>query len=74
MHDCINETSNDLAKIKCICSYVNLENDLIKLTGFNIKTLTNKLNAGYTCEELGMDPNEIIHRLLDWYEQFMECE
>ena len=32
-------------------SYVDLENELIKLAGFNLITLIDKLKAGYTLQE-----------------------
>lgn len=32
-------------------SYVDLENDLIKLAGFNLRSLIDKLKNGYTIEE-----------------------
>lgn len=39
-----------------------------------IKILTEDAERLERCsEELGMDPSEIIHRLLDWHEQFMSC-
>lgn len=48
-------------------------NDLTLFT--EIKILTEDAERLERCsEELEMDPSEIIHRLLDWYEQFMECE
>lgn len=32
-------------------NYVDLENELIKLAGFNLRTLIDKLKAGYTLQE-----------------------
>lgn len=32
-------------------NYVDLENELIKLAGFNLRTLIDKLTAGYTLQE-----------------------
>lgn len=34
----------------CLNAYVELENELIKLAGFNLQTLIDKLKAGYTIE------------------------
>lgn len=34
----------------CLNSYVDLDNELIKLAGFNLRTLIDKLKAGYTLE------------------------
>lgn len=40
-----------------------------------IKILTEDAERLERCsEELGINQSEIIHRLLDWHEQFMECE
>lgn len=34
----------------CLNTYVERENDLIKLAGFNLRALIDKLKAGYTIE------------------------
>lgn len=48
--------------------YVDLENDLIKLAGFNLRTLIDKLKAGYKLEEptqpaIGYIPDGTPHLL-----------
>lgn len=42
------ETLREAADI--LNTYVEQENDLIKLAGFNLRILINKLKAGYTIE------------------------
>lgn len=44
-------SDNLIEAANCLNSYVDLENELIKLAGFNLRTLIDKLKAGYTLQE-----------------------